>query len=48
MGKKDKQAESAPNGGEIRPEKIKLGPRQKDDGYIRPPKTSQRWVPALY
>jgi polyphosphate kinase len=33
---------------EIRPAKIKLGPRQKDDGYIRPPKTSQCWVPALY
>jgi polyphosphate kinase 2 len=33
---------------ELRPAKIKLAPRQKDDGYVRPPKTSQRWVPAIY
>lgn len=33
---------------EIRPAKIKLSPRQKDDGYVRPPKTSQHWVPTVY
>ena len=33
---------------EIQPAKIKLGPRQKDDGYVRPPKSSQRWVPPIY
>ena len=33
---------------EIRPAKIKLSPRQKDDGYLRPPKTSQHWVPTVY
>ncbi|MDR3495214.1 MAG: polyphosphate kinase 2 [Ancalomicrobiaceae bacterium] len=33
---------------EIAPAKVVLGPRQKDDGYMRPPKESQRWVPALY
>jgi len=33
---------------EIRPAKIKLSPRQKDDGYVCPPKTSQHWVPTVY
>ena len=33
---------------EIKPAKIALSPRQKDDGYVRPPKTSQRWVPATF
>jgi polyphosphate kinase len=33
---------------EIKPAKIKLSPRQRDDGYVRPPIASQRWVPALY
>jgi polyphosphate kinase 2 len=33
---------------EIKPSKIKLAPRQKDDSYMRPPKSSQRWVPAIY
>ncbi|MFO1143653.1 MAG: polyphosphate kinase 2 [Amaricoccus sp.] len=33
---------------EIKPVRIKLGPRQKDDGYARPAKDSQRWVEAVY
>jgi polyphosphate kinase 2 len=33
---------------EIKPPPIKLAPRQKDTGYMRPPKDSQRWVPAIY
>ena len=27
---------------------IRLQPRQRDDGYVRPPIDSQRWVPAIY
>ena len=27
---------------------ITLTPRQRDDSYVRPPKDSQRWVPAVY
>jgi polyphosphate kinase 2 len=33
---------------EIAPAKVVLSPRQKDTGYVRPPKESQRWVPELY
>mgnify|MGYP002073983868 CR=1 FL=1 len=33
---------------EIEPARIKLSPRQKDTGYVRPPKSSQHWVPAIY
>ena len=33
---------------EVRPPKIKLAPRQEDDGYVRPPKSGQRWVPEFY
>ena len=33
---------------EIKPVRIKLGPRQKDDGYTRPAKDGQRWVEAVY
>ncbi|TWT05010.1 polyphosphate kinase 2 [Reyranella sp. CPCC 100927] len=33
---------------EVQPPKIKLAPRQKDDGYVRPPKSGQRWVPEIY
>jgi polyphosphate kinase 2 len=33
---------------EIRPIRIKLTPRQKDDSYVRPAKDSQRWVEAVY
>jgi len=33
---------------EVEPPKIKLAPRQKDDGYVRPPKSGQRWVPEVY
>jgi polyphosphate kinase len=33
---------------EIRTPKIVLSPRQKDDGYVRPPKESQRWVPEVH
>ena len=34
--------------GEIPRAEITLTPRQRDDGYVRPPKDSQRWVPAVY
>src|SRR3982751_4027682 len=27
---------------------ITLAPRQRNDSYVRPPKDSQRWVPAVY
>jgi hypothetical protein len=30
------------------PEPVELPTRQKDIGYVRPPITSQRWVPAIY
>ena len=33
---------------EIAPVKVRLTKRQKDDGYIRPPKESQRWVEEGY
>ncbi len=33
---------------ELERPKIKLGPRQKDDTYVRPPKDSQRWVPQAF
>jgi len=33
---------------EVQPPKIKLAPRQEDDGYVRPPKSGQRWVPEVY
>jgi polyphosphate kinase 2 (PPK2 family) len=33
---------------EIAPAKVVLSPRQKDTGYVRPPKEGQRWVPELY
>jgi polyphosphate kinase len=33
---------------EIKPVKIRLTPRQKEDGYVRPSKDSQRWVEAFY
>ena len=33
---------------EIPRAKIKLAPRQRDDGYVRPPKEGQRWVPAIH
>ena len=34
--------------GETPRAEITLTPRQRDDGYVRPPKDSQRWVPAVY
>ena len=34
--------------GEIQRAEITLTPRQRDDSYVRPPKDSQRWVPAVY
>ena len=34
--------------GELERPKIELKPRQRDDTYVRPPKSSQRWVPAAY
>jgi len=33
---------------EIKPAEIELAPRQQDDSYVRPPKDSQRWVPAVF
>lgn len=33
---------------DLTPEPIPLPPRQKDPGYIRPPISSQNWVPAVY
>lgn len=33
---------------EIEPVRITLSPRQSDEGYIRPAKDSQRWVPAVF
>ncbi|MFD0987485.1 polyphosphate kinase 2 [Methyloligella solikamskensis] len=33
---------------EIERPPIELTPRQKETGYVRPPKDSQRWVPAVY
>jgi polyphosphate kinase 2 len=33
---------------ELAPPHISLGPRQVDDTYVRPPKESQHWVPAVY
>jgi hypothetical protein len=30
------------------PKPIKLPERQKDDGYRRPPKSAQRYVPNVY
>lgn len=34
--------------GEVPNEKIELPPRQKVDGYVRPPLDSQRWIPKIY
>lgn len=33
---------------DLTPEPIELPTRQQDTGYIRPPITSQTWVPAIY
>ncbi len=33
---------------ELKRPKIKLGPRQKDDTYVRPAKEGQRWVPRVH
>ena len=33
---------------ELTPEEIRLPPRQKDTGYVRPPMTHQTFVPAVY
>ncbi len=33
---------------DLTPEPVELPPRQQDTGYVRPPITSQRWVPAIY
>ena len=32
----------------VAPVPMKLPPRQNDDGYVRPPRDSQRYVPAVY
>ncbi|RAI45768.1 polyphosphate kinase 2 [Rhodoplanes roseus] len=34
--------------GHVQPSQVELPPRQLDDGYRRPKKSSQRFVPALY
>lgn len=33
---------------DLTPDPIELPPRQPDPGYIRPPISAQRWVPAVY
>ena len=33
---------------DLTPEPIKLPPRQKDEGYVRPPLTDQTFVPEIY
>jgi polyphosphate kinase 2 len=33
---------------DLRPVQIELPPRQPDNGYVRPKKSSQRWVPERY
>jgi polyphosphate kinase len=33
---------------DLTPDPIKLPPRQKDKGYIRPPITDQTFVPEVY
>jgi polyphosphate kinase 2 (PPK2 family) len=33
---------------DLTPEPIKLPPRQKDSGYVRPPMTDQTFVPDVY
>lgn len=33
---------------DVKPVKLKLPPRQPDTGYVRPPKTTQHWVPEIY
>jgi polyphosphate kinase 2 len=33
---------------DLTPQPVELPPRQEDTGYVRPPITSQRWVPAIY
>jgi len=33
---------------DLTPEPIKLPPRQKDDGYVRPPMSDQTFVPKVY
>jgi len=33
---------------EIKQEKVNLPPRNKEEGYIRPPFTDQTFVPEIY
>jgi len=33
---------------DLTPERIKLPPRQKDGGYVRPPLTDQKFIPKVY
>ena len=33
---------------DLRPVQLELSPRQPDDGYVRPKKSSQRWIPEIY
>jgi hypothetical protein len=33
---------------DLTPEQIKLPPRQKDEGYVRPPLADQNFVPDVY
>jgi hypothetical protein len=33
---------------DLTPDEIKLPPRQRDTGYVRPPMTDQTFVPEVY
>jgi polyphosphate kinase len=33
---------------DVKPVKLKLPPRQADNGYVRPEKSTQHWVPEIY
>jgi len=33
---------------DLRPVQLELSPRQPDGGYVRPKKSSQRWIPEIY
>ena len=33
---------------DLTPERVELPPRQKDDGYIRPPMSDQNFIPEVY
>jgi polyphosphate kinase 2 (PPK2 family) len=33
---------------DLTPKPIKLPPRQRDDGYVRPPMSDQKFIPEIY